>query len=83
MIYQNENTPYAQAMAKKEASDSVGALMNSDAVIKTLEDYITSATAAQTLLSVIFVISNDYSASSDVKVRLVKEIIKDHMGVDE
>jgi len=83
LIYQNENTPYAQAMAKKEASDSVGALMNSDALIKYLENYITSSTEAQTLLKAAGIICRDYSAAAETKTRLITELTKDYMGVDE
>lgn len=74
MIYQNENTPYAQAMAKKEASDSVGALMNSDAEIKGLIECNTLLAKAQTLLYAIHEVSTAYYLSSDHKVNLVAKL---------
>lgn len=76
MIYQNENTPYAQAMAKKEASDSVVALMNSDAEIKGLIECNTLLAKAQTLLYAIHEVSTAYYLSSDHKVKLVAKLSK-------
>ena len=74
MIYQGNDTPYAKAMAKKEASDSVGALIYSDAEIKGLIECNTLLAKAQTLLYAIHEISTAYFLSSDHKVKLVARL---------
>lgn len=74
MIYQGSETPYAKAMAKKEASDSVGALIYTDAEIKGLIECNTLLAKAQTLLYAIHEISTAYYLSSDNKVKLVTKL---------
>ena len=74
MIYQGNETPYAKAMAKKEASDSVGALIYSDAEIKGLIECNTLLAKAQTLLYAIHEVSTAYYLSSDHKVKLVAKL---------
>lgn len=74
MIYQGNDTPYAKAMAKKEASDSVGALICADAEIKGLIECNTLLAKAQTLLYAIHEVSTAYYLSSDHKVKLVTKL---------
>ena len=74
VIYQGNETPYAKAMAKKEASDSVGALVYSDAEIKGLIECNTLLAKAQTLLYAIHEVSTAYFLSSDHKVKLVARL---------
>lgn len=74
MIYQGSDTPYAKAMAKEKASDSVGALIYTDAEIKGLIECNTLLAKAQTLLYAIHEISTAYFLSSDHKVKLVARL---------
>ena len=75
MIYQGNDTPYAKAMAAKEkASDSVGALIYTDAEIKGLIECNTLLAKAQTLLYAIHEVSTAFYLSSDHKVKLVAKL---------
>ena len=74
MIFQGNDTPYAKAMAKKEASDSVGALIYTDAEIKGLIECNTLLAKAQTLLYAIHEVSTAYYLPDNHKVNLVKKL---------
>ena len=74
MIYQGSDTPYYKAMAKEKASDSVGALIYTDAEIKGLIECNTLLAKAQTLLYAIHEISTAYYLPDNHKVNLVKKL---------
>ena len=73
-VFKGDETPYAQA--QKKASESVAALITSDAQInKSIEDYITLAVELQTIIRDISKIVDAYYIEDKCKVRLIEDII--------
>ena len=78
MIFKGNETPYAQEMAKKEASGTlVGELIVSDAQInKSIEEYISQASISQETLRIIKIVSDRYYLSDNDKKNLINDILK-------
>ena len=79
MIYTGDQTPYAQAQAKKKASDkSVAALIKSDAESKneamSVTDYIVSATKGQALLELIYYVSKMEGLEPKRQLQLIRHM---------
>lgn len=81
MIFKGNETPYAQEMAKKEASGTfVGELIVSDAQInKSIEEYISQASISQEALRIIKKIADAYFLSGDNKAKLIADILKEEV----
>lgn len=78
MIFKGSETPYAQEMAKKEASEvSVATLLTTDAPInKSIEDYIVQSSISQETLRIIKIVSDRYYISDNDKKNLINDILK-------
>ena len=76
MIMTGQDTPYNKAIAEKRASITSDAVLTDAHINKDIENYIVSATEAQTLLSAIRIIVKCYPVSPEHKVRLIEDILK-------
>ena len=78
MIFKGNETPYAQELAKKEASEvSAATLLTTDAPInKSIEDYIVQSSISQETLRIIKIVSDRYYLSDNDKKNLINDILK-------
>ena len=78
MIFKGSETPYAQELAKKEASEvSATTLLTTDAPInKSIEDYIVQSSISQETLRIIKIVSDRYYLSDNDKKNLINDILK-------
>ena len=77
MIYKGDDTPYAQA-AKEKASDSVAALIFSDAEVNdSIMNLITESAIVKTMLNSVesIVSMPDYPINNHTKVEIVRAIL--------
>ena len=79
MIFKGNETPYAQEMAKKEASNtSVGELIVSDASLnKSIIDYISQVSKSQETLRIIDIIIRCYNLPDEFRKTLIRDILKE------